>query len=118
VQRRLACLQRAPVDFGEVLDFHRERIGERRAGRDQAVMRKQADAPVFERRDSTIGQLLRAECVRVLYLAVYSPDFNLIEPASAIVKKAIRAVAPRNGSALRRVAYVARRRLWGYKRQM
>jgi transposase len=42
------------------------------------------------------------------YLPPYSHDFNPIEPAWALVKKHIRAWAPRSALALRRVARAAR----------
>ena len=42
------------------------------------------------------------------YLPPYSHDFNPIEPAWALVKKRIRAYAPRSADALRRVARAAR----------
>lgn len=47
--------------------------------------------------------------IEVLYLPPYSPDFNPIESAWALVKKRIRAVAPRTPRALRRVAHRGRR---------
>jgi len=50
------------------------------------------------------GALLR-------YLPPYSPDFNPIEPGWRLVKKRIRAAAPRTRTALRRVAQSARRRV-------
>jgi transposase len=49
--------------------------------------------------------------VTIKYLPPYSPDFSPIEPAWAIVKKRIKAVAPRDANALRRVAHRARRRV-------
>jgi transposase len=45
---------------------------------------------------------------RLRYLPPYSHDFNPIEPAWALVKKRIRASAPRSSDALRRVARAAR----------
>jgi transposase len=59
----------------------------------------------------------RAPAVRVLiegagavlrYLPPYSHDFNPIEAAWGVIKKRIRALAPRTASALRRVARAAR----------
>ena len=61
--------------------------------------------------DSRVRSVLAAAGVRLLYLPPYSPDFNPIEPAWAIVKKHIRACAPRIAAALRRVARRARFRV-------
>ena len=48
----------------------------------------------------------RGACVK--RLPPYSHDFNPIEPAWSLVKRHIRAYAPRSGPALRRVAHAAR----------
>jgi transposase len=61
--------------------------------------------------DPRVRSVLAAAGVRLLYLPPYSPDFNPIEPAWAIVKKHIRACAPRIAAALRRVARRARFRV-------
>lgn len=51
---------------------------------------------------------IEARGARVKYLPPYSHDFNPIEPVWSLVKKRIRAYAPRTGGALRRVARAAR----------
>jgi hypothetical protein len=50
----------------------------------------------------------------VRYLPPYSHDFNPIEPVWALVKKRIRARAPRSAGALRRVARAARHAVTPY----
>jgi len=62
-------------------------------------------------KDRRIVTAAKARGIRVKYLPPYSPDFSPIEPAWAIAKKYIRAVAPRNATALRRVARKAFRRV-------
>lgn len=49
--------------------------------------------------------------VRLKYLPAYSPDFNPIEPAWALVKKFLKKVAAKTPESLRRVAHIARRRV-------
>jgi transposase len=51
---------------------------------------------------------IEARGATVKQLPPYSPDFNPIEPVWSLVKKHIRAHAPRTGTALRRVARAAR----------
>jgi transposase len=51
---------------------------------------------------------IEARGATVKRLPPYSPDFNPIEPVWSLVKKHIRAYAPRTGPALRRVARAAR----------
>lgn len=58
-----------------------------------------------------VATILQARGATVRYLPPYSPDLNPIEPAWAIVKKVIRANAPRTGPALRNVAQRARWRV-------
>ena len=53
--------------------------------------------------DARVAPILRAVGAKVHYLPPYSPDLNPIEPAWAIVKKGIRASAPRERNALRKV---------------
>ena len=52
--------------------------------------------------------LIEARGATVKFLPPYSPDFNPIEAVWALVKKYIRAFAPRTGDRLRRVARAAR----------
>lgn len=52
--------------------------------------------------------LIEARGATVKFLPPYSPDFNPIEAVWALVKKYIRAFAPRTKEALRRVARAAR----------
>ena len=47
--------------------------------------------------------------VTIKYLSPYSPDYNPIEPAWALVKKQIKAAAPRDRASLHRVVHRARR---------
>ena len=58
--------------------------------------------------DARVAPILRARGATVHYLPPYSPDFNPIEPAWSIVKKVVRANAPRTRTALRKVAQRAR----------
>lgn len=58
--------------------------------------------------DRRIAPILARVGARVHYLPPYSPDFNPIEPAWAIVKKVIRAAAPRTRDALVKTARRAR----------
>lgn len=61
--------------------------------------------------DARVAPILRRCGVTVHYLPPYSPDFNPIEPAWSIVKKVIRANAPRTRAALRTIARRARWRV-------
>jgi transposase len=58
-----------------------------------------------------IRRELRKVGARLKFLPPYSPDFNPIEPAWALVKKDIKRVAPRTPTALRRAAQNARYRV-------
>lgn len=58
--------------------------------------------------DKRVADVCADHGVRVLYLPPYSPDFNPIESGWALIKKRLRAVAPRDRVALRRVARGAR----------
>src|SRR5215472_982308 len=62
-QVRLADLQRSPVLFGQPLDFdcERERVDERYAERDHAVIREKAGLASREGVQRMIGERLRAE---------------------------------------------------------
>ena len=51
--------------------------------------------------DLRVVPLCAARGVRVIYLPPYSHDFNPIEAAWALIKKRIRAVAPRTSATLR-----------------
>ena len=62
-------------------------------------------------KDSRLVGLLASRGATVRYLPPYSPDFNPIEPGWAVVKKGIRACAPRTRATLRRVAQNSRRRV-------
>jgi transposase len=62
-------------------------------------------------KDVRLVRVAKEHGVTIKYLPPYSPDFSPIEPAWAIVKKRIKAVAPRDANALRRVAHRARRRV-------
>jgi len=53
-------------------------------------------------KDPRLVPLLRSRGVALRYLPPYSPDFNPIESAWALVKKGIRACAPRTRDALQR----------------
>jgi transposase len=55
-----------------------------------------------------VRALVEAAGASLRYLPPYSHDFNPIEAAWALLKKRIRAVAPRTAAALRRVARAAR----------
>lgn len=61
--------------------------------------------------DVRVEQSCRAFGVRVIYLPPYSPDFNPIEPGWALQKQYVRRHAPRDRTALRRVARRARYRI-------
>jgi transposase len=67
------------------------------------------NAPVH--RGRRFIELIEARGARVEFLPPYSPDLNPIEPAWAIAKKHIRAVAPRDPHALRKAAHAGRRRV-------
>jgi transposase len=58
---------------------------------------------------ATVRHLIEQAGATVRYLPPYSYDFNPIEPAWALIKKRIRAVAPRTAAALRLTAQRARR---------
>jgi transposase len=62
-------------------------------------------------KDDRLAPLLRSHGASLRFLPPYSPDFNPIEPAWSLVKKGIRAAAPRTRLALRQVAQNARRRV-------
>lgn len=62
-------------------------------------------------KDSRIVRAAKLKRITIKFLPPYSPDFSPIEPAWAIAKKHIRAVAPRDAEALRRVARRAFRRI-------
>jgi transposase len=55
-----------------------------------------------------VRPLIMARGARLRFLPPYSPDFSPIEPAWSLVKRDIRAHAPRTGAALRRIAQRAR----------
>lgn len=55
-----------------------------------------------------VRRLIEQRGATVRYLPPYSHDFNPIEPVWALVKRRIRAHAPRSAAALRRVARAAR----------
>ena len=55
-----------------------------------------------------VRELIEAAGAQLRFLPPYSHDFNPIEPAWALIKKRIRAVAPRTGPTLRRTAQRAR----------
>ena len=60
---------------------------------------------------SEIQALVQSAGASLLYLPPYSPDLNPIEPAWAIVKKYIKAIAPRSVLRLRQTAHNASRRV-------
>lgn len=62
-------------------------------------------------KDSRIKKAARARGIILKFLPPYSPDFSPIEPAWAVAKKYIKAVAPRDPVALRRVAHRATKRI-------
>jgi transposase len=62
-------------------------------------------------KDPRIVRAAKRKGVKIRFLPPYSPDFSPIEPAWAVAKKHIRAVAPRHADALRRVARRAFRRI-------
>ena len=62
-------------------------------------------------KDPRLAAAAKARGVKLKYLPPYSPDFSPIEPAWAIAKKHIKAVAPRDARSLRRVAHRARKRV-------
>lgn len=57
---------------------------------------------------AAVRPVVAARGARLRFLPPYSPDFSPIEPAWSLVKRDIRAHAPRTASALRRVAQRAR----------
>jgi len=59
-------------------------------------------------KDPRVADLIEAHGASVKYLPPYSPDLNPIESGWALIKKRIRAVAPREKHALRRAARHAR----------
>ena len=59
-------------------------------------------------KDPRVRRLLARVGARLHFLPPYSYDFNPIEAAWGLVKKRIRAYAPRTGGALRRIARAAR----------
>ena len=59
-------------------------------------------------KDPEVRRLIEARGATLKFLPPYSHDFNPIEPAWGLVKKRIRALAPRTAVALRRVARAAR----------
>lgn len=60
-------------------------------------------------KDVRVHEVLRAVGAAVQYLPPYGHDLNPIEAAWGLIKKRIRAAAPRTGRALRRVAQHASR---------
>jgi transposase len=62
-------------------------------------------------RDLRFISIVEARGARVEFLPPYSPDLNPIEPAWAITKKHIRAIAPRDPRVLRKTAHAGRRRV-------
>lgn len=61
--------------------------------------------------DPRVREIIESVDANVKYLSPYSPDYNPIEPCWAIVKKHIRAAAPRHRLALRKVAQAGRHRV-------
>ncbi len=61
--------------------------------------------------DARVRPSCEARGVRLIYLPPYSPDFNPIEPGWAVQKQCVRACAPREKHALRRVVRRARHRV-------
>jgi transposase len=61
--------------------------------------------------DVRVVPLCATRRVRVIYLPPYSPDFNPIEPGWALQKKVVRRHAPRDRTALLRIARRARHRI-------
>ncbi len=55
-----------------------------------------------------VSEIIEAAGATVHYLPPYSHDYNPIEAAWALIKKRLRAVAPRTGRALRITAQRAR----------
>lgn len=76
---------------------------------------RRGDVVILDNAQAHKGPYIRRELrkvgARLKFLPPYSPDFSPIEPAWALVKKDIKRVAPRNGSALRRAAQNARYRV-------
>lgn len=62
-------------------------------------------------KDPRVRAVARVAGVHLKFLSPYSPDFSPIEPAWAIAKKYLKAQAPRDPAALRKVAHRARRRV-------
>ena len=61
--------------------------------------------------DPRVRPIITKRGARLEYLPPYSPDFNPIEPAWALIKKEIKRQSPRSPAALRRVAHNARRKI-------
>ena len=59
-------------------------------------------------KDLRVEQAVRARGGSLVFLPPYSPDLNPIEPAWALIKKRLKAVAPRTPSILRHAALNAR----------
>ena len=59
-------------------------------------------------KDAAVRRLVAARGARLRFLPPYSPDFSPIEPAWSLVKRDLRAHAPRTAPALRRIAQRAR----------
>ena len=58
--------------------------------------------------DPRVREVIEKVGARLEYLPPYSPDFNPIESGWALVKKCIKALAPRDRVALRRAAHRGR----------
>jgi transposase len=59
-------------------------------------------------RAAAVRDLIEARGAQLTLLPPYSPDLNPIEPAWGLVKKRLRALAPRTGPLLRRAVHQAR----------
>jgi transposase len=57
----------------------------------------------------SVCELVEARGAALQFLPPYSHELNPIEPGWGLIKKRIRAAAPRSGSALRRTVHKARR---------
>jgi transposase len=73
--------------------------------RDDVVIMDNAQA----HHDPRVLKLVEKAGARVEFLPPYSPDLNPIEPGWALVKKVIKATAPRDRLSLRRAAHAGRR---------
>ncbi len=62
-------------------------------------------------KDPRVRRAARGRGKKVKVLPPYSPDFSPIEPAWALAKKQIKAVAPRDPRALPRIAHRAPKRI-------